>query len=430
MKIQELYKIFQDCSDISTDSRNIPKNCLFFALKGDNFDGNKFVKSAIDLGAKYAVISNEKYQINDKTILVDDTLKTLQELAKFHRQQIGVTIVGITGTNGKTTTKELVAAVLSKKFNVFATEGNFNNHIGVPLTLLSLNEKVEIAVVEMGANHLGEIAELCEIAEPDMGLITNIGKAHLEGFGNLENLITTKLGLFEAIKQKEGMFFLNSNDEILKNRIKSYKNIVEYGNSDVSVVKSFESCDSVYLKFIANIENENYEVETKLIGKYNIDNVLAAIAVGIENKINIDKIIDAIEKYEPANNRSQLKKTDKNTLILDMYNANPTSMFLSLQNFAEMDLSRKVLIVGDMLEVGNTEKEEHQKIINQINKNKYHKVFLIGKIFKNCDFSEEYHSFENIDLYIDFLKQNELKNCSILLKASNGTGLKKCVEFL
>jgi UDP-N-acetylmuramoyl-tripeptide--D-alanyl-D-alanine ligase len=382
MDIQELYKIFQANPIISTDSRNIPKNCLFFALKGDNFDGNKFAKKAIDAGANFAIISDKNHEIEGKTILVDDTLKTLQDLAKFHRQQIDIQVVGITGTNGKTTTKELVAAVLSQKFNTYATKGNFNNHIGVPLTLLSLTKETEIAVVEMGANHLGEIADLCEIALPNMGLITNIGKAHLEGFGSLENLINTKLGLFEVIKKVNGKFLLNCNDEILVERISDYDNIIKYGNSENSIVKAIETwSDEVFLKIVVKIGNDNHIISTKLVGIYNIDNVLAAISVGLANNINIDKIIETIENFEPSNNRSQLKKADTNTLILDMYNANPTSMSLAITNFAEIDLPRKVLIIGDMLELGKNEQQEHQEIINLVNKYRFFQVFLVGELF-------------------------------------------------
>lgn len=428
MDIQELYKIFQATPIISTDSRNIPENCIFFALKGDNFDGNKFAQKAIDAGANFAIISDENYKIEGKTILVDDTLKTLQELAKFHRQQIDIQIVGITGTNGKTTTKELVATVLSQKFSTYATKGNFNNHIGVPLTLLSLTKETEIAVVEMGANHIGEIAELCKIALPDLGLITNIGKAHLEGFGSLENLINTKLGLFEAIKKVNGVFLLNTNDNILSSRISNYNKITEYGKSDNSKVKLSEIfSDSVFLKMVVRIDNDNYLINTNLVGNYNVDNVLAAISVGLEFDIPINIIIEAIENYEPSNNRSQLKKTDTNTLILDMYNANPTSMSLSITNFADIDLPRKVLIIGDMLELGKNEIQEHQEIVNLVKKYKFHKVFLVGKLFNSCDFISDYFAFENIDLLNDYFQKNELKNCSVLLKGSNGTGLKRCV---
>ncbi|MBN2890452.1 MAG: UDP-N-acetylmuramoyl-tripeptide--D-alanyl-D-alanine ligase [Bacteroidales bacterium] len=426
MEIQELYNIFKKNPVISTDSRKITPNSLFFALKGENFDGNKFAQSAINDGAAYAIISDKNFEIDGKTILVDNTLKTLQELAKFHRKEIDIKIVGITGTNGKTTTKELVAKVLSKQFKTYATQGNFNNHIGVPLTLLSLTNDIEVAVVEMGANHFGEIAELCEISQPNIGLITNIGKAHLEGFGSLENLINTKLGLFEAIKKSNGFFLLNTNDNILTERINNYENIAEYGKTNNSIVKIVEIFDNIFLKLKVKICTKFYEINTKLIGKYNTDNVLAAIAVGLVNNISTDKIIEAIEEYEPSNNRSQLKKTDKNTLILDMYNANPTSMSLAIQNFAELDLPNKVLIIGDMLELGKNEKQDHQEIIELINNYKFKDVFLVGKILSSCNYSADYKAFENVNLLNEYLQHNEIKDCTILLKASNGTGLKKC----
>lgn len=430
MTIPELYNIFKKHPIISTDSRKITQNSIFFALKGENFDGNKFAKSALNDGADYAVISDKNYEIEGKTILVDDTLRTLQQLANYHRKQLNLKIVGITGTNGKTTTKELVAKVLSKKFKTFATQGNFNNHIGVPLTLLSLTDEIEFAVVEMGANHLDEIAELCEIAEPNIGLITNIGKAHLEGFGSQENLIKTKLGLFESIKKNKGFFLLNNNDNILVERISNYDYISQYGKTKSSIVELVDIYDSIYLKLKVRICTKHYDIQTKLVGKYNADNVLAAIAVGSINNIKIDDIIEAIENYEPSNNRSQLKQTDKNKLILDMYNANPTSMSLAIKNFADVEAKNKVLIIGDMLELGENEKAEHQEIINLTKSLNFEEVFLIGKIFSSCSFPTEYKAFRKVELLNDFLINYEITDSTILLKASNGTGLKKCVEFL
>ena len=430
MKIDQLYEIFKQYPNITTDSRNVPENSIFFALKGDNFNGNKFAKTALENGAKFAVISDMNYADIQNKILVNDALLTLQELAKFHRNELKTKIFAITGTNGKTTTKELINRVLSEKHKTFSTHGNFNNHIGVPLSLLSISSEIEIAVIEMGANHTGEIDELCNIALPDMGLITNIGNAHLEGFGNIENLIDTKLGLFRAINKKNGKFLLNSNDEYLSSKIKNYPNIIKYGKSETSIVKCLEQNSDIYLNLKVVINNSTYNINTKLIGRYNTDNILAAITAGIINDVPINNIIKAIEQYEPSNNRSQLLKTKNNTLILDMYNANPTSMKAAILNFAEINLSKKILFIGDMLELGENEVQEHQKIVDLINEQNFEFVFIVGKIFGKCNNINQFFHFNNIDEFTKWLGFNPLKNYSILIKASNGTGLKKCVKYL
>ena len=430
MNIAHLYKIFKQTPEISTDSRNISENCIFFALKGENFDGNIFAQKAIDSGAQIAVISDKKFEIEGKTLLVDDVLKTLQELAKYHREHLSTKIFGITGTNGKTTTKELIFSVLSRKYKSFATQGNFNNHIGVPLTLLALRDDTDFAIVEMGANHNGEIAQLCQIVRPDFGLITNVGHAHLEGFGSFENLIETKLALFYAIESNKGTFLLNTNNDILAQRIKNYNKIFEYGKSADSFVKITESFNELFLKLVVNIKGDNYLINTQLVGKYNIDNVLAAISAGIVADVPIDQIVEAIEQYRPQNNRSEFRKTHRNTLILDMYNANPTSMKAAIDNFAEIDTNRKMLILGDMLELGQDEQKEHQKIVDLIVENRFRDVLLVGKIFKSCKLPEIFKSFDDVESLNRFLESEEVKGHSILLKASNGTGLKKCVEYL
>lgn len=430
MNISELYEIYKQSGKISTDSRNIIKNCVFFALKGENFDGNKFAQNAINSGAKVAVISDKNFEIAGKTILVNDTLETLQLLAHYHRKQLGIKIFGITGTNGKTTTKELVYSVLSQKYKTYATQGNFNNHIGVPTTILSLTKDFEFAVVEMGANHPNEIKELCEIVEPDFGIITNIGKAHLEGFGSIENLINTKLALFESVKSSKGTYLLNTNNQILEQRIKDYHSIEKYGKANDSEVKVVKVFNEIFLKFIAEIKGNEFEIKTQLVGKYNIDNVLAAITAGIVADVSLDKIIKGIEDYKPNNNRSELRKTEKNTLVLDMYNANPTSMNLAIENFLEIELQNKFLIIGDMLELGENEKSEHQQIIDLIKNKGFENVFLVGKIFNSCNSTKDFKKFINVDELIEFLKVNKFEGYNILLKASNGTGLKKCVEYL
>jgi UDP-N-acetylmuramoyl-tripeptide--D-alanyl-D-alanine ligase len=430
MNIKHLYNFFKNSSGISTDTRQIKQNNIFFALKGNNFDANKFAKQAIEKGAMLAVISDKKYEIKGKTFLVDDSLKTLQELAKYHRNKLNTKIFGITGTNGKTTTKELIFRVLSKKYNTIATKGNLNNHIGVPLSLLSMTEKTEFAVIEMGANHPGEIAQLCQLSQPDYGIITNIGHAHLEGFGSLENLINTKLALFDYVKKNKGFFLLNTDDEILNKHIKNYDKIIKYGNSSDSIVKITESFNEIFVKIVAYYNNANHLINSKLVGKYNISNILAAIAAGIVCGVPENDIDEAIEQYNPQNNRSQLYKTKYNTLVLDMYNANLSSMKAAIENFAELDLHRKMLIIGDMLELGQTEIEDHQKIVDLIKNLNFKDVILVGKRFKKCKLESEYKTFDNVEDLNKYLQQNPLKNYSILIKASNGTGLKKCVEFL
>ncbi len=430
MNLSDFYKIFRNSNGVNTDTRSLKKGQIFFALKGEKFDGNRFVKQAFEKGASFAVISDKNEFVEGKTWLVDDTLKTLQELAKFHRNNLNIRVFGITGTNGKTTTKELVYRVLAKKFKASATQGNLNNHIGVPLTILNLPKDSEYAIIEMGANHPGEIAELCEISQPTSGLITNIGYAHLEGFGTLENLINTKLALFEAVKNNGGTYFLNADDPILTEKIKNYDKIFKYGNCHDCLVKPVKIENNLFLKMQVKIKGEIYEVETQLVGKYNWQNVLAAISVGIANEIEVDAILRAIRDFAPSNNRSQLFKTDNNTLILDMYNANPTSMKLAIENFAQMNADNKILLIGDMLELGNDEILEHQKIIDFALQQNFEKIILVGKRFGQCKYPADIQWFENVWQLNDFLEKYPVKNHTILLKASNGTGLKNCVQYL
>lgn len=430
MNIPQLYEIFQQCGqNITIDSRKIEQGCLFFALKGEKFNANEFAKYAITNGAKYAVISDSQFAIEGKTIVVEDTLITLQQLAKYHRNQLKTKIFGITGSNGKTTTKELIYRVLSKKYNAFATQGNLNNHIGVPLTLLSLTNDYEYAIVEMGANHIGEIAELCELSQPEMGLITNIGRAHIGTFGNFENLVKTKLGLFEAIKNRKGLFLLNSSDVVLNQNI-SGMNIIKYGNADDSLVRCVETDSSMYLNLKVKVENKVYSVNTKLVGAYNTDNILAAITAGLANNIEINEIIDAIAKYVPSNNRSQLMNTEQNTLILDMYNANPTSMKAAIENFSHMTVSNKMLIIGDMLELGDYALIEHQQIVDLIVSLKFCNVILVGLTFGQCSNTDKFLLFANNGELCNYLKNNDIEHKTILVKGSNGIGLKSIIEFL
>ena len=358
MSIIDLYDLFIHNPQITTDSRNCPKGSIFFALKGDKFDGNQYAGKALASGCVYAVIDNPDYFIGERTLLVDNVLKTLQQLAHHHRKVLTLPIIGINGTNGKTTTKELLAAVLSTKFNLLYTEGNFNNHIGVPLTLLRLTHDHEMAVIEMGASHPGDIKELEDIVHPNYGIITNVGRAHLEGFGSFEGVIRTKGELYDYIRRSKGKIFIKKENEYLQSIAKGIEQIT-YGNGDDAFASGqVVSCDP-FLVFNWKQQGKLHTVETHMIGSYNLDNVLAAVAVGRFFKIPAERISRAIAAYEPTNNRSQFKKTDNNELIIDAYNANPSSMKVALDNFITMPVQPKAIILGDMRELGPTSDELH-----------------------------------------------------------------------
>ena len=375
MSIIDLYDLFIHNPQITTDSRNCPKGSIFFALKGDKFDGNQYAGKALASGCVYAVIDNPDYYIGERTILVDNVLKTLQQLAHHHRKVLGLPIIGITGTNGKTTTKELLAAVLSTKFNLLYTEGNFNNHIGVPLTLLRLTHDHEMAVIEMGASHPGDIKELVDIVHPNYGIITNVGRAHLEGFGSFEGVIRTKGELYDYIRRSKGKIFIKKENEYLQSIAKGIEQIT-YGNGDDAFASGqVVSCDP-FLVFNWKQQGKLHTVETHMIGSYNLDNVLAAVAVGRFFKIPAERISRAIAAYEPTNNRSQFKKTENNELIIDAYNANPSSMKVALDNFITMPVQPKAIILGDMRELGPTSDELHAEVVEQIKKGQFDKVFL------------------------------------------------------
>ncbi|HBF88456.1 MAG TPA: UDP-N-acetylmuramoyl-tripeptide--D-alanyl-D-alanine ligase [Bacteroidales bacterium] len=430
MTIQEIHDKFLICDGICTDTRNIVKNALFFALKGEAFDGNKYAQYALENGCRYAIIDNADYKTDENYILVQNVLETLQNLASYHRKYLHLPIIAITGTNGKTTTKELVNAVLSKKYNALATKGNLNNHIGVPLTLLSMTSKTEIGIVEMGANHNGEIKTLCEIANPDYGLITNIGKAHIEGFGSFEGVIKTKKELYDNISANNKTTFIRYDNDILK-EIAPQKNIVKYGNNpdyDVSCTKfSAEPFLEVEWK-TANIPTQLSK--TNLIGIYNYENVLAAITIGLHFNVSINDINQALESYTPSNNRSQIKKTKNNTLILDAYNANPTSMKASLDNLFQISHGNKTVIIGDMLELGNVSEQEHQQIIKQLEKYDFNKVILVGPIFQKVNTVEKFINFSSTSVLIEWIQKNPIKNALILIKASRGIKLEGIAEYL
>jgi UDP-N-acetylmuramoyl-tripeptide--D-alanyl-D-alanine ligase len=432
-EIQKIYEVYLKFGQkICTDTRKAEKDAIFFALRGPNFNANELAEKAMQLGCSMAVIDDENFSIQDKTILVDDVLKTLQELANFHRKQLSIPILGITGSNGKTTSKELINVVLSKKFKTLATQGNLNNHIGVPLTLLSITKEHEFAIIEMGANHQGEINMLCEIAEPDFGVITNIGKAHLEGFGGIEGVKKGKSEMYKYIAKKNGKIFLHGDDELLQELAKENDKIT-YGTKKLYDVvgKLKQDNEKVYFawksRYNASQLNSAPLVETNIVGVYNYYNLLCAACVG--NYFNIDEqsINNALSEYIPTNNRSQLHQTEKNKLILDYYNANPTSMKAAIENFASLDVENKCLVLGDMLELGEDSANEHQEIINLLKEKKLNNFFLVGPIFKSI-LNE--NSFSNSDEAREYLQNINLTNNLILIKGSRGIKLEKIIDVL
>ena len=432
MKLSALYQIFLDCQLVTTDSRNCPEGSLFIALKGESFNGNAFAGKALETGCAYAVIDESEYAIegDQRYILVDDCLQTLQQLANYHRRQLGTRVIGITGTNGKTTTKELISAVLSRSHNILYTLGNLNNHIGVPSTLLRLKTEHDLAVIEMGANHPGEIKFLSEIAEPDCGIITNVGKAHLEGFGSFEGVIKTKGELYDFLRKKEGSTVFIHHDNAYLMNIAEGLNLIPYGTEDDLYVNGRITGNSPYLTFEwkAGKDGKSYQVQTQLIGEYNFPNALAAITIGRFFGVEDAKINEALSGYTPQNNRSQLKKTDDNTLIIDAYNANPTSMMAALQNFRNMTVEKKMLILGDMRELGTESAAEHRKIVDFLQECSFEKVLLVGEQFTATH--PPYHTYANAQEVIKELQTEKPKDYTILIKGSNGIKLNTVVEFL
>lgn len=432
MELSALYQIFRECTAVTTDSRNCPVDSLFIALKGESFNGNAFAAKALEAGCKYVVVDEPQYapEGDKRFILVDDCLRTLQQLANYHRRQLGTRVIGITGTNGKTTTKELISAVLSQSYNVLYTQGNLNNHIGVPLTLLRLKPEHDLAVIEMGANHPGEIDFLVHIAEPDYGIITNVGKAHLEGFGSFEGVVRTKGELYDYLRGKENAtVFIHQDNSYLMN-ISEGLNLIPYGSDSSLYVNGRVTGNSPYLSFEwkAGEAGERHEVETQLIGEYNFPNALAAVTIGCFFGVEPEKIDKALSEYAPQNNRSQLKKTDSNTLIIDAYNANPTSMMAALTNFQNMDAAHKMVILGDMRELGAESVAEHQKIVDYIKECHFEKVVLVGEQFAAS--LHGYQSYPDVQELIRHLQTDKLQNCMILIKGSNGIRLSTVVEYL
>jgi UDP-N-acetylmuramoyl-tripeptide--D-alanyl-D-alanine ligase len=420
----ELYRYFTKYPHISTDTRKLKEQSIFFALSGPNFNGNQFAKTAIESGCAFAVIDQPEYQLNDKYLLVEDVLKSLQQLALYHRKQMNAKIIAITGSNGKTTTKELLFQVLSRKYNTLATIGNLNNHIGVPLTLLQLNSHHEIAIIEMGASKQGDIKELVEIAEPDFGLITNIGKAHLEGMGGFDGVIKTKTELYDFIRQAKNTLFVNTIHTVFQEKSKGIPQFT-FGNDESNDVigNYLGTSPYVHLKWKSKNEINVHEVNTQLMGGYNYENILAAIAVGVFFEIPSTLISEAIASYKPTNNRSQLLKTENNSLVLDAYNANPTSMEAALLNFKALPAANKVVVIGKMMELGETSSIEHQKIVQLIKECNFSKVFLIGEPYQEFEIDDSLKVFENVKVAISYFENTPLKGCTILIKGSRANQL-------
>ena len=427
MNLSALYQIFLDCQLVTTDSRNCPEGSLFIALKGESFNGNAFAGKALETGCAYAIIDEPEYAVegDQRYILVDNCLQTLQQLANYHRRQLGTQVIGITGTNGKTTTKELISAVLSQSHNILYTLGNLNNHIGVPSTLLRLKAEHDLAVIEMGANHPGEIKFLSEIAEPDCGIITNVGKAHLEGFGSFEGVIKTKGELYDFLRKKEGSTVFIHHDNAYLMNIAGGLNLIPYGTEDDLYVNGRITGNSPYLTFEWKA-GKAYQVQTQLIGEYNFPNALAAITIGLFFGVEAAKINEALAGYTPQNNRSQLKKTNDNTLIIDAYNANPTSMMAALQNFRNMEVPHKMLLLGDMRELGAESAAEHQKIADYIKECDFEEVWLVGEQFAAAEHS--FKTYPNVQEVIKELETNKPKGYTILIKGSNGIKLSSTVD--
>lgn len=427
--ISEIYFNHIKGHRVTTDSRDIQQGDVFIALKGENFNGNSYAAQALEKGADLAVVDEKKYADGNRYLYVPDALTFLQQIANFHRRQLAIPILGITGTNGKTTTKELCHAVLSRKFKTFATQGNFNNHIGVPLTLLSMDETTELGIVEMGANHPGEIKTLCNIAEPDFGIITNIGRAHLEGFGSYENIVKTKKELYNHLFAKKGKVFVNAGDELLMQLSEGY-NRETYGVNG-SLIKGEIKQTIPYLVYSLKTRKGDLYVKTHLIGGYNFDNAMAASAAGIHWGLDPQEIQKAIEAYQPSNLRSQLIKTAHNTVILDAYNANPSSMQVSVSNFGEMKAGFKVVILGEMRELGTESEKAHHALLELTARYHFDQIFLVGNNFVHCADSLNFNPpFQDTDSLIGYLQEHPVRDAFIFIKGSRGNKLERIVEYL
>jgi len=427
MSIQELYTKYQKTGKVSTDTRNILPGSIFFALKGDRFNANEFAQEAITKGARYSVIDEEKYAVNDSLLLVPNVLETLQQLARFHRDQLKIPVIALTGSNGKTTSKELLNAVLSRKYKTHATKGNLNNHIGVPLTLLAIDSNIEIAVVEMGANHLGEIALLCEIANPTHGFITNIGKAHIGTFGGFDNIVRAKSELYQHLIKTKGTVFIDSQNHILANMAKRFESPVFYPAKGDYYHAELIGADP-YLRYTS--ENGE-EVKTNLIGTYNFENIAAALCIGKYFGVDEGEANRGISEYVPANMRSQMVNKGSNTIILDAYNANPSSMQAAIENLSAMKVDQKAVILGDMFELEDESEKEHKLLGNLIKEKNFNQVYLCGNHMRAArEVLPNAKYFSRKEDLIEEIKKNPIEKSTILVKASRGIGLEKIVDYL
>ncbi|MBA4054594.1 MAG: UDP-N-acetylmuramoyl-tripeptide--D-alanyl-D-alanine ligase [Marivirga sp.] len=427
MDIKKLYNCYLESGQVSTDTRKIIPGSVFFALKGDRFNANTFARQALENGASYVVLDESEYAVDERCIVVPDVLEALQKLARHHRDQLTIPILGLTGSNGKTTSKELVNAVLSKKYKTYSTKGNLNNHIGVPLTVLAIDKSVEIAVVEMGANHLGEIALLCSVANPTHGFITNIGRAHIGTFGGYENIIRAKSELYQHLVLNNGTVFINSQNEILANMARRFKSPVFYPAKG-----DYYHCEFIGADPFVKIRTEdNNIVTTQLIGGYNFENIAAALCIGKYFGVRAPLSNQAIAEYLPSNMRSQLLKKGSNTVILDAYNANPSSMQAAIENLAAMESKHKVLIIGDMFELEEEAEKEHRNIGQLLYQHHFDKVYLCGQLmgWAKAEFPDALH-FENKELLTEELKNHPLKDATVLIKASRGIGLETVLDFI
>ncbi len=421
-----LYSIYQQYPSVQTDTRKLQKGDLYFALKGPNFNGNAFAQQALDSGAAYAIVDEPQFAVNDRTILVDDVLQTLQQLALHHRRQFSIPFLAITGSNGKTTTKELIHAVLATTFTTYTTEGNLNNHIGVPLTILKIKSDAQMAVIEMGANHLREIASYCEIALPTHGLITNCGKAHLEGFGGVEGVRKGKGELFDFLRSHDGTAFLMNDYDYLHEMSQGIRHRFTYGTNDGDVAGDVRESDPfLQVQFTKGFQGE---IATALVGSYNLPNVLAAVAVGKFFGVEDAKIKTAIEQYTPSNSRSQLVQKGSNKIILDAYNANPSSMKAAIDNFAKVEGDRKILVLGAMAELGDESRDEHQAIISEIGRHSWKAVLLVGGDFLHS--SHSYQTFARPEEAGEWLKAQDLHNAYLLVKGSRSMQMEKVLNYL
>lgn len=468
MTIEELYNVYLRQRRVTTDSRQVSEGCIFFGLKGENFDGNRFAAQALEKGAALCVIDNKDCKTDDRCIVVDDALATLQDLARYHRSQIGIPVIGITGTNGKTTTKELVNAVLSKKYRTHCTQGNLNNHIGVPLTLLSMAADTEIMIVEMGANHPGEIDFLCNIANPEFGLITNIGKAHLEGFGSFKGVIRTKTELYKHLAAMAGVIFANADDNLIMERAEKMAqlasspsvlpgvvpsipgvtptdygsgfvprgvnlpmaSVVTYGSAETAECKGSYVSSDPYMKFYFEDGDTVYSVQSQLIGGYNYANAMAAVCIGRYFGVELFDIKTAIEEYQPSNNRSQCLRTERNTLILDCYNANPSSMRVAVDNFAAMKAERKMVILGAMKELGSESRSEHRDLYDRVAGAGMERIVLIGDEFRFAEGEKGVEWHKSTDEAAESLKAKPISGATVLVKGSNSNRLWTLEQYL